>query len=211
MRLYLASNNEHKRKEFKEILSGYEIILPKDDGIAFDPVEDGSSYIENALIKAEALYSIVRMPVIADDSGLSVEALGKEPGIHTARYGEDCGKKLSDKEKYTLLLKNMEGRENRNAEFICAIAVIIDNNNKYVVQKSVKGSIVHKAEGENGFGYDPVFFNDEAMKVSALLSAAEKNTFSHRAKAGLAVKEILDKEKERIWKEESRISWIHGT
>lgn len=204
MKLYLASNNEHKRKEFEELLNDYEIVLPKDEGIEFDPVEDGSSFIENAMIKAEALYSLVKKPCIADDSGLCVDAFNGKPGIHTARYGEEGGRKLSDKEKYTLLVKNMKGIENRRAHFVCTIVLIIDEYNKYIVEKSVDGHIVETPEGENGFGYDPVFYNDEAMDISANLTPEEKNTYSHRAKAARAVKEILDKEKENIWKEVNR-------
>ena len=204
MKLYLASNNEHKREEFEELFPEFEIILPKDEGFDFDPVEDGSSFIENALIKAEALYSLIRKPCIADDSGLCVDAFGGKPGIHTARYGEEGGKKLTDKEKYTLLLKNMEGNKDRKAEFICTMVLIVDEYNKYVVEKSVKGEIVEKAEGENGFGYDPVFYNAEAMDVSANLSKEEKNTYSHRAKAANAIKKILEMEKENIWREMNR-------
>lgn len=204
MKLYLASNNEHKRAEFKELFPEYEIILPKDEKIEFDPVEDGSSFIENALIKAEALYSMVKKPCIADDSGLCVNAFGGKPGIHTARYGEEGGRKLSDKEKYTLLLKNMEGIDDRSAEFVCTIALIVDEHDKYVIERSVKGHIVKEAEGVNGFGYDPVFYNDEAGAVSANLTRKEKNTYSHRAKAALEIKEILDREKDRIWKETNR-------
>lgn len=204
MRLYLASNNEHKREEFSLLFPDYEIVLPKDEGLIFDPVEDGSSFIENALIKAEALYDLIGMPCIADDSGLCVKAFGGKPGIHTARYGEEGGNKLSDREKYTLLLKNMEGIKERDAEFVCTMVLIVDKHNKYVVEKSVKGHITEKAEGLNGFGYDPVFYNDEALNVSALLSSEEKNTFSHRAKAAAAIKEILEKEKDAIWREMNR-------
>lgn len=204
MKLYLASNNEHKRAEFEELLPGYEIILPKDEGLDFDPDENGASFIENALIKAESLYALIKKPCIADDSGLCVNAFGGKPGIHTARYGEEGGKKLSDREKYMLLLKNMEGIRDRRASFVCTMALIIDEHTKYVVEKSVKGHITEKAEGENGFGYDPVFYNDEAQEVSALLSRREKNTFSHRAKAACVIKEILDKEHDAIWKEMNR-------
>lgn len=205
MKLYLASNNEHKRREFEELLPEYEIILPKDEGYEFNPVEDGKSFIENALIKAEELYRIIGKPCIADDSGLCVDAFGGKPGIHTARYGEEGGRRLTDKEKYTLLLKNMEGLEDRKARFVCTMVLIVDEHNKYVVEKSVEGRIVREAEGEGGFGYDPVFYNEEAMAVSANLTVEEKNTYSHRAKAANAIKKILEMEKETIWKEMNRI------
>ncbi len=204
MKLYLASNNEHKRKEFREFFKDYEIVLPKDEGLDFDPEETGSTFIENALIKAEALYALVHKPCIADDSGLCVKAFGGKPGIHTARYGEEGGKKLNDREKYELLLKNMEGIEDRSAEFVCTMVLIVDEHNKYVVEKSCRGHIVEKAEGSHGFGYDPVFFNEEAMDVSANLTIEEKNTYSHRAKAAFQMNSILEKEKERICSEMSR-------
>ena len=200
MKLYLASNNEHKRQEFKEFFKDYEIILPKDEGIDFDVDETGKSYVENALLKAEALYSIIRKPCIADDSGLSVKALDGGPGIYSARYGSDKGLK-TDKEKYEYLLKNMEDVEDRSAKFICAMVLIVDENDKYVVEKSVKGYITKEPTGSGGFGYDPVFFNIEANEVGGNLTTREKNTYSHRAKAAFFINSILEKEKIRICKE----------
>ena len=125
MKLYFASGNDHKRQEMSRLLGGYELVLPKDEGIAFDPDEDGSTYIENAMIKAKALWDIVHQPVLSDDSGLSVRALGGRPGIHSARYGEEDGRKLSSEEKYMLLLRNMEGIGDRSASFIAALCLML--------------------------------------------------------------------------------------
>ncbi len=176
------------------LLGGYELVLPKDEGIDFDPEETGTSYIENALIKAEALYSIVHAPVLADDSGLSVDALGGKPGIHSARYGEEDGKKLSSEEKYMLLLKNMEGITDRTAHFVSALCLILSPDRKYIVQETCDGSIALSPSGTTGFGYDPVFFIDEAGMISAELPEGEKDRYSHRGKAARLMKLLLDKE-----------------
>ena len=194
MKLYFASGNDHKRKEMSRLLGGYELILPKDEGIDFDPEETGDSYIENATIKAEALYSIVHAPVLADDSGLSVDALGGKPGIHSARYGEENGKKLTSEEKYMLLLKNMEGITDRRAHFVSALCLILGPDRRYIIQETCDGSIALAPSGTSGFGYDPVFFIDEAGMISAELPEGEKDRYSHRGKAARLMKMLLDKE-----------------
>lgn len=194
MKLYFASGNDHKRKEMSRLLGGYELVIPKDEGINFDPEETGTSYIENAVIKAEALYSIVHAPVLADDSGLSVDALGGGPGIHSARYGEENGKKLSDEERYRLLLRNMEGIENRKAHFVSALCLILSPDRRYIIQETCDGSIALAPSGTSGFGYDPVFFIDEAGMISAELPEGEKDRYSHRGKAARLMKMLLDKE-----------------
>ena len=194
MKLYFASGNDHKRKEMSRLLGGYELVIPKDEGIDFDPEETGTSYIENAVIKAEALYSIVHAPVLADDSGLSVDALGGGPGIHSARYGEENGKKLSDEGRYRLLLRNMEGIENRKAHFVSALCLILSPDRRYIIQETCDGSIALAPSGTSGFGYDPVFFIDEAGMISAELPEGEKERYSHRGKAARLMKMLLDKE-----------------
>ena len=123
------------------ILDGVQVVLPKDEGIAFDPVEDGQSFIENALIKARCLYDIVKAPVLADDSGLVVDALDGRPGIHTARYGCSEGHVLTSQEQYTLLLKEMEGVEDRSARFVSACVLMLSGDRIYIVQETVEGSI----------------------------------------------------------------------
>lgn len=194
MKLYFASGNDHKRKEMSRLLGGYELVIPKDEGIDFAPEETGTSYIENAVIKAEALYSIVHAPVLADDSGLSVDALGGGPGIHSARYGEENGKKLSDEGRYRLLLRNMEGIENRKAHFVSALCLILSPDRRYIIQETCDGSIALAPSGTSGFGYDPVFFIDEAGMISAELPEGEKDRYSHRGKAARLMKMLLDKE-----------------
>lgn len=195
MKLYFASGNDHKRTEMSRLLGGYELVLPKDEGIEFDPEENGSSYIENAVIKAEALYRIVHSPVLADDSGLSVDALGGRPGIHSARYGdEEAGRKLTTEEKYQLLLRNMEGIEDRKAHFVAALCLILSDERRYIIQETCEGSIATAASGTSGFGYDPIFYIDEAGMISAELPEGEKDRYSHRGKAARLMKLLLDKE-----------------
>lgn len=193
MELLFASGNEHKKKEMEALLPGHRLILPRELGLDFDPVEDGSSFVENALIKAEELWRLTGRPCIADDSGLCVDAFGGKPGIHTARYGEEeAGRPLSAREKYMLLLRNMEGIENRKATFVCCMVLMLDENRKYIIQEDCPGKIALAPEGLGGFGYDPVFYNDEAGKISGLLTEEEKNTYSHRAKAAMSMKKLMD-------------------
>ncbi len=196
MKLYFASGNEHKKKEMSRLLGGFSLTLPKEEGIVFDPDENGSTFIENAIIKAKALYSIVKEPVLSDDSGLCVKALSGKPGIHTARYGEEeLKKKLTDKEKYMFLLKNMENVEDRSATFVCAICLYLSPERIYVIQEECKGKIaLEPVNGDGGFGYDPVFFNDEAGKIVSTLKEGEKDLYSHRGKAARIIKLLLDKE-----------------
>lgn len=194
MKLYFASGNNHKKEEMTRLLGGIELVLPKDEGMDFDVDENGHSFIENALIKAKALYEIVKAPVLADDSGLSVDVLGGAPGIHTARYGEDNGKKLSAEEKYMLLLKNMEGKENRNARFTAALVLMLSPNRIYIIEESAEGKIAYSPSGHGGFGYDPIFIINDAGKIAAELSPEEKDLYSHRGKAARLMRVLIDKE-----------------
>ncbi len=196
MKLYFASGNEHKKKEMSRLLGGFSLTLPKEEGIDFDPDENGSTFIENAIIKAKTLYSIVKEPVLSDDSGLCVKALSGKPGIHTARYGEEeLKRKLTDKEKYMFLLKNMENVDDRSATFVCAICLYLSPERIYVIQEESKGKIaLEPVNGDGGFGYDPVFFNDEAGKIVSTLKEGEKDLYSHRGKAARIIKLLLDKE-----------------
>ena len=198
MQLYFASNNHHKRIEMSRLLGSHTLLLPKDKGIAFSPEENGQTYIENAIIKAEALYSIVKAPVISDDSGLSVKALGGAPGIHTARYGDDeASHQLSDSDRYMLLLKNMEGVKDRSAVFTTALCLILDENRRYIIQESCEGAIALTPSGTSGFGYDPVFWIKEANAISADLPEGEKDRYSHRGKAVRIMAELLRIEENR--------------
>ena len=196
MKLYFASGNDHKKKEMSRLLGGFELTLPKEEGIEFDPDERGSTFIENAIIKAETLYKSVKKPVLSDDSGLCVKALGGKPGIHTARYGEDeCGGRLSDREKYMLLLKNLEGVEDRSATFVCALCLYLSPERIYIIQEECRGKIaLSPSKGDGGFGYDPVFYSDEAECVVATLGEGDKDLYSHRGKAARVIKSLIEKE-----------------
>lgn len=194
MKLYFASSNRHKAEEMSRLLGGYELTLPKDEGIAFDPEESADSYIGNALIKARALYDIVKKPVLADDSGLEVDALKRAPGIHTARYGCTQDKQLSSVEQYTLLLENMKGKEDRSARFICSLVLFFSPERIYIIQESCEGYIALSPYGEGGFGYDPVFVVKERGVTAAELTGDEKDLYSHRGKAARRMKTLLEGE-----------------
>ena len=197
-KIYFASGNTHKRDEMQRlILEGLHVVLPKDEGIAFDPVEDGKSFIENALIKARCLYDIVHAPVLADDSGLVVDALSGRPGIHTARYGCSEGRNLTSQEQYTLLLKEMEGMKDRRARFVSACVLMLSADRIYIVQETVEGAIAQKAMGLHGFGYDPIFLVEDTGLTASQLSPEEKDRCSHRGRAMRRIDALLEKEIDR--------------
>lgn len=202
LKIYFASSNDHKKQEMMRLLNGVNIMLPKEEAIAFDPVEDGNSFIENALIKAKDLYKKVNAPVLADDSGLVVDALDGRPGIHTSRYGDVDGKKLIQSEKNAKLLGEMEGKENRRARFVCALVLMVSNEKIYIIQETVEGYIAHSIRGEHGFGYDPLFLVEETGKSAAELSDSEKDKYSHRGRAVRKMNLIIEKLKEELkWRE----------
>ena len=181
MKIIAATKNKNKIKEFGDILKGFEIISQEEAGVDIDVEETGTTFEENSLLKAMAIYKATGIPAIADDSGLEVDALGGEPGIYSARYG---GEGLDDKDRVNLLLKNMQNipDENRTARFVCAITYV-DENGTVTAKGTCEGRITHAPAGENGFGYDPVFFVQEFGKTTAEISAEEKNSISHRGKA----------------------------
>ena len=194
MKILLASGNPHKKEELSKILSNYTILLPKDLGIDMDVEETGTTYLDNALLKAQALYELSNgIPVIADDSGISVQALNGAPGVLSARYGlEETGKDLTSEEKNLLLLDNMNDIKNRDAAFICCMVLIINKNRIYTIQESFEGVIAKEPYGNGGFGYDPIFYIPELKKTAAELSDSEKNRISHRGKAGLQINKLLE-------------------
>ena len=198
LKIYFASSNDHKKQEMMRLLNGVNITLPKEEAIAFDPVEDGNSFIENALIKAKDLYKKVNAPVLADDSGLVVDALDGRPGIHTSRYGDVDGKKLIQSEKNAKLLGEMEGKENRRARFVCALVLMVSNEKIYIIQETVEGYIAHSIRGEHGFGYEPLFLVEETGKRAAELSDSEKDKYSHRGRAVRKMNLIIEKLKEEL-------------
>jgi non-canonical purine NTP pyrophosphatase, rdgB/HAM1 family len=191
MHIYLASGNRHKQEEFAAILEEHRISLPADAGIRFDPEETGSTFLENALLKARVLYEQVRCPVIADDSGLCIDALGGKPGIYSARYGMKDGVLLDAAERNQLVLHQMEGIEHRSCRFVCCIAVMLDAHRFFTVQETCEGVITTSERGDHGFGYDPIVYLPEIGKTVAELTTHEKNERSHRGKAGRLVAQFL--------------------
>lgn len=188
MKVLAATNNDHKVREFRQILTplGYEPVTPKELGINIDPEENGETFEENAVIKAEAFAKEAGIPVIADDSGLETDFLNGGPGVYSARYAPG-----SDADRVNKLLDVMKDAENRAARFVSAIAMIFPDGRKICVRGECHGVIARQPAGENGFGYDPVFFVEDYGKTFAQLTADEKNSISHRGRALAALEERL--------------------
>ena len=178
----LASHNPGKIREMSAILSqfGVEVVTPKELGITVDVEETGTTFAENAMLKAKAICKESGLPAIADDSGLCVDALNGGPGVYSARYG---GEGLDDVQRYQLLLANMRGQTTRAAHFACAIACAFPNGDELTAEGKCNGTIAFAPMGEGGFGYDPVFFVPEKAKTFGQLTAEEKSEISHRGKA----------------------------
>ena len=232
MIVWFASGNAHKQAELAAILNRgdggaaarYTVKIPADGGLAFDPDETGTDFHENALIKARALYRLLLDlrpasyspgdPVIADDSGLCVDALDGRPGIYSARYGSTgrygsigqfCGtasgvaangKTLEAAERNALLLEELGDNPRRSARFVCAMVLFFCPDRFYLVQETLEGEIVKSPEqagGTGGFGYDPILYISALGRTVAELSVAEKNRMSHRGKAGTIIAGILRK------------------
>lgn len=183
-RIIFATGNAGKMKEIKEIMRDvpYEVVSMKEAGVAADIVENGATFEENALIKAKTIAELTGEISMADDSGLEVDYLNKAPGIYSARFlGEDTPYDV--KNKYLLeQLEGVEGAE-RSARFVCAIACVWPDGRSKVCRATIEGELAKEPAGENGFGYDPIFFVPEYGKTTAELSLEEKNKISHRAKA----------------------------
>ena len=194
MKILLASGNPHKKEELNKILHKHTLILPNELGINMDVEETGSTYLENAILKAEALYKLSGgLPVLADDSGISVEALNGEPGVYSARYGfKEFGRDLSSEEKNNYLLDNLKEESNRKAAFICCMALILSKNRIFTIQESFEGEIALEPYGKGGFGYDPIFYVPSYKKTAAELTEDEKNRISHRGKAGFTLNRLLE-------------------
>ncbi|HHU88287.1 MAG: RdgB/HAM1 family non-canonical purine NTP pyrophosphatase [Sphaerochaetaceae bacterium] len=193
MELMLASHNHHKLGEISALLLGHSIILPQHRNLEFSFEENGSTFIANALDKAEALYNLCGVATLADDSGLVVDALNGEPGIFSARYGSSNGQLLPSDERNRLLLKNLEGvpKDQRTARFVCAMALVIAPYRKFVVQETIEGFIANQPFGEGGFGYDPIFIVGSTEMTMAQLSSVDKNRISHRGKAAQRIVALL--------------------
>lgn len=184
-KLLVASNNEHKIKEIKKILSKhpFDIMSLKEAGIDIDVEEDGSTFMENAYKKAAEIYDKHESyMVLADDSGLMVESLGGAPGVYSARFAGEHGNSKKNNDKLLELLKG-QSEENRKAKFVCALVLIVDRNNVIKVQGEVEGIIAEEEKGFNNFGYDPLFYVPQYGMTFAEMGPELKNSISHRAKA----------------------------
>lgn len=193
--LLAATNNEHKLTEIKQILSPYGIVVYslKDKGIDIEVEENGSTYKENALIKAIAISKLTSIPIISDDSGIEIEAMNNEPGIHTARYAKKVG---GYSEAFKIIISECTKKNNFNALFNCDIAFVNYKDDPIIFEGRVPGTIssIPTSEG-NGFGFDPIFMSNETGKTNASLTVAEKNVFSARAKALAKLINYLKEEK----------------
>ena len=199
-KIIFATGNENKMVEIRQILSdlGMEILSQKEAGIQADPEENGTTFEENALIKARAVRDIAAgmeenkdAVILADDSGLEIDCLNKEPGIYSARY---MGTDTSYDIKNNALLERLEGvpDEERTARFVCAIAAEFPDGTEEVVRGTMEGRIGYEIAGENGFGYDPIFFLPEYGCTSAQLSPEKKNSLSHRGEGLRKMRRIME-------------------
>ena len=185
MKVVLASKNQHKLVEISQITEkfGFELVLQSQLGVDIDVEETGTTFEENSLLKAEAVMKATGLPALADDSGIAVDALNGEPGIYSARYGFDDT--LDDKGRVQLLLKNTEHVPDgqRQAKFVCVISFVHPNGQIIQARGEIHGELLRETRGENGFGYDPIFYYPPLNKSTAELSPEEKNKVSHRAVA----------------------------
>ncbi len=218
MKIYLATGNLNKKREMQEILSDFEVVIPKEENIDFNPIEDGKTFYENSLIKAKALWNLVKMPVLADDSGICLDALSGMPGIYSSRYagpafpqgnpdGSKCPQEKQNEFLITSLnekLKNCDFEElkksgqflngPRSAHYTCAMVLYLGPDRLFVCQDTMEGTIVENlcdARGQGGFGYDPIFYIPQYKKTVAELSPEEKNAISHRGKASRSLLKII--------------------
>lgn len=193
-RIIFATGNAGKMKEIRMIMedTGMEVISMKEAGISIDIDEDGSAYEENALIKARAVAAFTDDIVLADDSGLEIDYLNKEPGVYSARYmGEDTSYRI----KNANLIERLTGvpDEKRTARFVCAIAAVLPDGRELTTRAAIEGRIGYEERGEHGFGYDPIFYVPRFRKTTAELTEEEKNQVSHRGQALQLMKEELRK------------------
>ena len=192
MKVIFATNNEGKIREIRAIMSdlGIEVMTMKEAGIDVEIVEDGKTFEENAFIKAQTVANVCDEIVMADDSGLEIDALNKEPGVYSARY---LGENTSYHEKNHTLVRRLENvkMEDRTARYVCAIAAVLPDGRVLETKATMEGVIGYEERGENGFGYDPIFLLPEYGKTTAEIDAELKNQLSHRGKALRLMKEKL--------------------
>lgn len=208
MKIYLATGNLNKKREVQELFPEHTVVIPKDEGIAFDPEETGTTFYENSLIKAKALWDMVHCPVLADDSGICVDALDGAPGIYSSRYagpdfmkGKPDGTKISQDEQNNFIVQQTSDAikagyaGGREAHYTCAMVLYMGTDRLFVCQETMEGEIIDdisNARGTGGFGYDPLFYLPEFGKTAAELTADEKNAISHRGKASRLLKKLAE-------------------
>ena len=208
MKIYLATGNLNKKREVQELFPEHTVVIPKDEGITFDPEETGTTFYENSLIKAKALWDMVHCPVLADDSGICVDALDGAPGIYSSRYagpdfmkGKPDGTKISQDEQNNFIVQQTSDAikagyaGGRKAHDTCAMVLYMGPDRLFVCQETMEGEIIDdisNARGTGGFGYDPLFYLPEFGKTAAELTADEKNAISHRGKASRLLKKLAE-------------------
>jgi XTP/dITP diphosphohydrolase len=192
MIIYIATNNAHKIEEIRLALPGYDIRKPVDAGIQFDFPEDADTFMGNSMGKAQALWRLLGQPVLADDSGLCVDALGGRPGVLSARYGaKDGSSPLESLERNDLLLKEMQGQNNRACRFVCCMSLVMSMDRLFMAQETCEGILLESPRGSGGFGYDPLVYLPELGRSVAELTAAEKNRISHRGRAIIRISALM--------------------
>lgn len=197
MKVVLASQNSHKLQEIQAIVKNYgiELILQSELGLHIDVDETGETFEENSFLKAKAVVDATGLPAIADDSGLCVDVLGGAPGIYSARYGQpEC---VTDHDRRMFLLRNLRGirSEERTARFVCVITLLYPDGRKLVARGFAEGLITFEPRGEDGFGYDPVFYVPSHGCTFAQMGAEKKNQISHRANALKQLSRLLEENK----------------
>ena len=191
-RLIVASNNKNKLREFDAILGHlYQVVSMRDAGVDADIEEDGVTFEDNALIKANYVMQVTGCAAIADDSGLTVDALDDEPGVYSARYAVMNGEGEGDKDNNNLLLRRMKGKTRRQCAFQCAIALARPGEETLIAEGSCPGVLLEEERGTGGFGYDPLFLYEPLNKTFAEVNEEEKNAVSHRARACEKMLEIM--------------------
>lgn len=191
-KLVVATNNKGKLKEIREILTKMEVLGLGDLSLNIDIVEDGETFEANAQKKAETIMRELKLPVLADDSGLAVDALNGRPGVYSARFAGENATDAHNIQKLLSELRHIPDAQ-RSARFICVMCLVMPDGTVYTTRGEVEGQILHETRGENGFGYDPLFYVKEYDKTFAELSAEEKNAISHRGKALRSMKEIFSR------------------
>lgn len=194
MKIVAATTNKGKIREFQEILGGlgFQVVSMHDEGIDVEIEETGSTFEENALIKARAVSLLCDCAVIADDSGLCVDAMDGAPGIYSARF---AGEEATDYDRNVRLLKTLEGEENRKAQYVASIAYISADGEEITTEGITAGEILTEEHGTGGFGYDPLFWSSEIKKCFGEATPEEKNAVSHRGRALQKLCDILKEEK----------------